>query len=156
MSERVMDRTAADNVYFHPDFHGTMNIGIAWLREQYGEEAVRDYIRQFVRSYLAPLRQAVQKHGLAPLRTYWEGIYAQEGGDARFSGDAEHLVIETSWCPARQTLDRIGIPVDPLFFETTRTLNQAICEDSDFESVYESLDAATGASRQTFRRRTPQ
>ena len=40
MKERL-ERRAADNAYFHPDFHGALSCGIEYLDAQYGAEAVR-------------------------------------------------------------------------------------------------------------------
>ena len=43
----IMDRRAKDNEYFHPDFHSSMNMGIHYLGEKYGECAVREYLMRY-------------------------------------------------------------------------------------------------------------
>lgn len=37
----VMDRKAAQNEYFHQDFHNSMNVGINYICEKYVEEGFK-------------------------------------------------------------------------------------------------------------------
>ena len=62
-----MTRSASDNAYLHKDFHGALSGGIEYLHSRYGDEAVREYLRQFTLSYFAPLRRQLQQRGLAAL-----------------------------------------------------------------------------------------
>ena len=43
----TMDRRAADNEYFHRDFHSSMNMGIEYLGACYGDAAVRAYLTRY-------------------------------------------------------------------------------------------------------------
>jgi hypothetical protein len=47
MPKEVMRRKASDNDYLHRDFHLTLNMGIEYLREKFGDEAVGEYLEQF-------------------------------------------------------------------------------------------------------------
>ena len=73
--KEVMERTARESVYFHQDFHGALSVGIEYLHEQYGEQAVRDYLREFALSFYAPLRRALREKGLAALKDHFEALY---------------------------------------------------------------------------------
>ena len=44
MTKQTMHRTAGDNAYLHQDFHGALSVGIDYVHDHYGEQAVRDYI----------------------------------------------------------------------------------------------------------------
>ena len=69
MTKQRMQRSAGDNEYLHPDFHGALSAGIEYLHQQYGEEAVREYLWQFARAFYAPLTNDLQRRGLVALRS---------------------------------------------------------------------------------------
>jgi len=48
-----------------------------------------------------------------------------------------------------------GEDVSPLFVETTRTVNEALCDGTPFAAELLAYDPATGRSIQRFRRRSP-
>ena len=54
MAREVVRRTAQDNRYLHKDFHGALSVGLEYVEHHFGEEAVRDYLRQFARAFYAP------------------------------------------------------------------------------------------------------
>lgn len=155
MAKMTMRRTAADNPYLHKDFHGALSAGIEYLHDQYGEEAVRDYLRQFTRAYYAPLKQALKDRGLVALREHFERTYALEGGEVRFSGSPEELIVEVAACPAVMHMRERGYPVARLFSETTRTVGEALCEGTPFAAQLLEYDPETGRSVQRFYRRVP-
>ncbi|MBN2310264.1 MAG: hypothetical protein JXR94_14915 [Candidatus Hydrogenedentes bacterium] len=153
MAKEVMRRTASDNEYLHKDFHGSMSVGIDYLDAHYGPEAVRDYLRQFTASYFAPLIERVKMEGLTPLKEHFERLYAVEGAaiEARLSRD--ELVIRVAACPAVTHMRACGYPVARLFSETTRTVNEALCEGTPYAAELIEYDEDTGRSVQRFFRR---
>ncbi|MDR3644903.1 MAG: hypothetical protein P4M02_07510 [Clostridia bacterium] len=153
MAKLVMEKKAYDNTYLHRDFHGLLDIGITYLRENYGEQAVRDYLRQFAAAYYAPLKADLKKRGLIALREYFEKIYEIEGGGTEITLNDRELTIRVDACPAVTHLHKLNVPVDPLFFETTRVVNEEICEGTPFASESIEYSSETGASLQRFFRR---
>lgn len=147
MPREVMTRSAADNEYLHRDFHGLMSVAIEYLHTRFGEEAVREYIRQFARTYHAPLTRELASEGLPAMRRYLERIYAAEGGSVRIASSQNDLTITVEACPAVGHLRNAGYPVARLFAETTRTLYAAICEDTPFGFELAEYDYDTGRSR---------
>jgi hypothetical protein len=147
-----MRRQAADNRYFHPDFHGALNAGIEYLHEHHGERAVRDYLREFTLTFHAPLRQALREKGLVALKDYFEALYREEGGLVAFELSADELTIRVAACPAVRHLQARGWPVARLFHETTRTVNEALCEGTPYAAELLEYDSGTGRSIQRFRR----
>jgi hypothetical protein len=152
--KEVMRRQASDNVYFHPDFHGALSGGIEYLHETYGEGVVRDYLREFTLSYFAPLRKALLANGLIALKDHFEAIYRLEGAAVQFDFSPDELTIRVPACPAVRHMRERGYPVARLFHETTRTVNEALCEDTPFAAELMEYDPQTGRSVQRFSRRS--
>jgi hypothetical protein len=153
--KEVMRRKASDNVYFHPDFHGALSSGIEYLHEKYGEKAVRDYLHEFTLTFHTPLRQALQEKGLVALKDHFESLYRLEGGEVQFELSADELTIRVPACPAVRHMRARGYPVARLFHETTRVVNEALCEGSPYEAELVEYHPETGRSVQRFRRRRP-
>lgn len=155
MAKEVMRRRAADNPYFHKDFHGALSTGIEYLDTHFGPQAVREYLRQFARSYYGPLRQALQRRGLAALKDYFLDLYRREGGAVEAEGGEDELVLRSAACPAVAHMRSKGYRVAKLFAETTRTVNETICEGTGFASELVEYDEQTGRSVVRFRRVRP-
>ena len=155
MPKLTMTRRAADNAYCHPDFHGALSLALDYLEKTYGAEAVRDYLRRFTLSYYAPLREALRERGLAALAEHFRAVYAQEGGEAEIICSEETLVIKVCACPAVRHLRARGYPIARLWGETTRTVNETLCEGTPYLAEFLAYNPETGAAIQLFRRRQP-
>jgi hypothetical protein len=153
MPKEVMRRKAADNSYLHKDFHGALSVGIEYLDQRYGPEAVRDYLRQFARAYYKPLTAALKARGLAALKEHFEHIYQVEEAAVEISQSADELVLRVSECPAVMYMRTHGHTVARLFSETTRTVNETICEGTPYTAELVDYDPQTGRSVQRFLRR---
>ena len=154
MAREVIRRKASDNVYLHRDFHGALSGGIQYLHEHYGEQVVREYLHQFTLSFYAPLREALRQRGLAALKEHFEKVYQTEGGDVQIECSDDEMTIRVQACPAVTHMRENGYAVAELFHETTRTVNDALCEGTDFAADLVEYDAQTGRSVQRFARRT--
>ena len=150
MAKQVMRRQASDNEYLHKDFHGALSSGIEYLDQHYGEDAVREYLREFTLTYYAPLRQDLHERGLVALKEHFEALYRTEGAEADISYQAGELVIRVPACPAVTHMRHNGYAVARLFHETTRTVNEALCEGTPFQAELAEYDAETGGGLQRF------
>jgi len=153
MPKHVMRRRASDNVYLHKDFHGALSCAIQYLHENFGEAAVRQYLARFTRDWYAPLREDIRRRGLDALEDHFRGVFAKEGGGVRFHRTAVELVIYVDSCPAIRHMRERGMPVADLFFETTRTVNEGLCEGTDIEAELVSCACPEGRCIQRFRRK---
>ena len=153
MPKQVMHRQARDNRYLHKDFHGALSVGIDYLEARYGEEAVRQYLRQFARAFYGPLTEDLRNRGLVALQEHFARIYEIEGASPCFRLTDDELVIELDACPAVSHMREHNYPVARLFYETTRTLNEALCEGTPFAAELLEYDPQTGRSVQRFFRR---
>ena len=154
MTKEVINRKAADNEYLHKDFHGALSVGINYLHKNYGEQAVCDYLRQFALTFYAPLMVELQKRGLVVFKEHFENIYKIEGGTIEISLSDDELVLTVDGCPAVMHMRENGYLVAERFHETTKTVNEAICEGSDFDFELVEYDQETGRSVQRFYRRS--
>jgi hypothetical protein len=154
MPKRIMRRRAGDNEYLHPDFHCALNRGLLYLEKHFGPRAVTDYLRRFAREYYAPLTRALAEQGLAPLRAYIERIYAVEKAEVHIEQSEDEMTVRVPWCPAVKRIRERGEAISPLFAETTRAVNNAICEGTPFRAELREYDPETGAAVQRFVRRT--
>ena len=153
MPKEVMRRSASDNEYLHKDFHGALSCGIEYLHSNFGADAVRQYLREFALSFYAPLRASLKERGLPALREHFEKLYETEGGGVEFEDAPDELVVRVEACPAVQHMRAQGYPIARLFQETTRTVDQALCEDTPYVAELTEYDEETGRSVQRFFRR---
>lgn len=149
----MIRRRAADNEYLHKDFHGAMNLALEYLRKRFGAGAVRDYLRQYARSFHAPLTARLRRHGLGVLEDYIKKTYALEGAPVSVRRTQGELVFKTRYCPAVKHIRRLKLAVSPLFIETERTVYGAICENTPYRHELISYDKRTGRSIQRFSRK---
>jgi hypothetical protein len=152
-SKKVMRRRASDNAYLHQDFHGALNQALIYLERNFGAEAVREYLRQFARTYFSPLNAELRARGLEALRTHFSRLYALEGADCRLDGSPDELIVTVEACPAVSRIRKMGLLVSPSFVETAKTLHAAVCEGTDFEYELLAYDPVTGRSVERFSRR---
>ena len=153
MTKEVMRRQASDNEYLHKDFHGALSAGIDYLHQHYGEQAVREYLRQFTNVFYAPLKNEIKKRGLEALQEYFVKIYGIEGGEINIEISENEIKLSIEACPAVTHMRKQGYAVSSLFYETTKTVNETICEGTDFTAELVEYDEQTGRSIQKFRRR---
>jgi len=153
MKKLVIRKKTSDNLYFHPDFHIAMNTGIKYLEKNYGNEAVRDYLRQFSRSYYKPLIEKIKKNGLKPLKKYIEQTYEKEGEKIESHLDESTLKIKIEKCPAISYMKKRKIAIAKSFIETTKTVYETIVENTSYSFEMHDYDKKTGKTTLIFRRK---
>jgi len=153
MPKETMRRKAADNPYLHKDFHGALSCGIEYLHEHFGEDAVRQYLRNFATTFYAPLRKSVCKRGLPALQEHFATLYRCEEAEATIELSSDELLVRVTNCPAVQHMRSHDYPVARLFHETTSTVNEALCEGTPFAAELVEYDPETGRSIQRFYKR---
>ena len=147
-----MVRKASDNKYFHKDFHVGMSLGLDYVSEMYGDEAVIEYLEQYTRSYHKPLIEAVKKQGLKALEDYFRKLYETEEAPEviSFERSGDELIIVIKKCPVIKYIKSQGKKVSHMFIETTDTVNRTLVEGTPYAFELVSYDKETGKSRQRF------
>jgi hypothetical protein len=154
MSIETITFRSAGTPYVPKFFHAEFNAQIDYLQQQFGDDAVRRYLHQFVRAFHTPLIRDIQARGLVALKEYWEKIYRAEGAPVEFDLTEDELVMRIPACPAVRYMRERGIAPAALFFETARTVNEALVEGTPFAATLLEYDAETGRSVQQFYRRS--
>ncbi len=150
MSKEIMERRAADNPYLHKDFHGALSSGIDFVADRFGEQAVCDYLHQFATVFYAPLKEQLKQRGLEALKEHIENCYRIEEGRVEIDLSENEMIVRVAACPAVMHMRENGFKVSPFFVETTRTVNEAICEGTGFAAELVGYDKETGRSVQRF------
>lgn len=153
MPKEVMERRASDNEYLHKDFHGALSSALIYLEERFGAEAVREYLRGFAREYYAPVREEMAERGLEAVADRLRRVYAEEGADVRLELSGDTLTVEVEACPAVTHMRASGYEVAPLWSETIRSVNEALCEGTAYQFELLEYCGETGASVGRFSRR---
>ena len=146
----IMDRRAADNEYFHRDFHSSTNRGIHYLGEKYGKSHVVDYLTQYTRHVYGHL--GIAKAGLDGIEALIRDTYRKEKAeDALTITKTENgFTVEIAYCPAVKHLHSIGREVSPWFRYTTEVVMATLAAECGARFEILSYDEESGASRYIF------
>ena len=151
----VMQRKAADNAYFHKDFHSSMNMGIHYLGEHFGRTVVEAYLKQYTEKLYADVVKDYQKNGLHAIAEIIRNTYEKEQALDVLSIKKKESGIDIviSACPAVAHLHKTGRQVSPWYRYTTQTVMQTLAEACELEFHMESYDEQTGAAHYNFTKR---
>lgn len=154
MAKQVMDRKAADNKYLHRDFHKSMDLGFAYVGEKYGDEGVKEYMREFAREYYAPLVADIKEKGLIALHDHIKAIYEAEEMPEVLSMSLTDttLDVKVAKCPAIAHFKKVGYTASRWYVESTRTINEAIADMAGLSYAQHLYDEQDGKSEYTFSR----
>ena len=89
---------------------------------------------------------------LIALKEHWENIYKTEDGKIQIELSDNEMILKVSACPAVMHMRQQSYPVAELYYETTKTVNEAICEGTGFAAELLEYEAQTGRSVQRFYR----
>lgn len=133
-----------------PDFFFAYNATFRHIREQYGEEALRQYWLQMGREHFAHVTRAMRERGLDALREHWEAMFAEEPGAqvsmALVDGELE---LRVQACPAWRHLKASGREVDESYCDHCLWVSRGMCEPA---GVQVTVQGKEGACVQRFRR----
>ena len=148
----IMDRKAAQNEYFHRDFHISMNKGIQYLSDTYGEDEVKAFFRRYALRVHAALIERIRKEGLAPIEAMIRETYRLEKAEDVLQTELTDrcLTVSVSRCPAVSHLRQKGVKVSAQFPMTTTEVMKTLTEEGGLSFTMDDYDARTGAARYHF------
>lgn len=144
MEKLVMERRAYDNKYLHRDFHATLDIGMAYVGEHFGEERLDQYLAQYVKTRYNPM-------SLQELENYFISIYrAEEAEDAlQTTLQDNKLSVKIAWCPGLKYLNAHG-GASCWYYKTTTVLYDELAKKCGLEFHLISYDKETGKAEFEF------
>ena len=148
----VMDRRAAENEYFHPDFHSSMNMGIHYIGETYGLDGVKEYLTRYTTNVYNKLITEIKADGLFAIERKIVDTYIKERAtDAlSISNDGKTLTVKVSYCPAVKHLRATGREVSPWYRYTTEYVMPSLANAANAKFTMASYDEKTGGAEYTF------
>ena len=149
---RKMNRQAAENEYYHPDFHSSMNMGVHYLGETYGEDVVKAYLTEYTQHVHRSFITQAKQNGLAAIEQKIRDIYRSEKAeDVLQTKLCDHLLtVQIKHCPAVRHLTSTGRTVSPWYRYVKETVLEVLADAAgvSYEPVF--YDAETGASEYRF------
>jgi len=152
-SVRIMERKASDNKYLHKDFHLALNLMMQYLYDNFGKEALVNYLEDYSRAFYSLINKELKTGDISVLARYFTDIYRKEEWPVRINSGKDFVEIEQDACPAMSHIIQKGSNPCPHYAETYNTVYKTLCENTPFEYTLEYFDERTGACRQAFRRK---
>lgn len=147
----IMDRKASQNEYFHPDFHSSMNMGIHYIGEHYGMEAVREYLTRYTKNVYQNLMEDIKVRRLQALEDKIRDTYrkekAEDALEIALSSDGRGLKVKIKYCPAVKHLKETGRDVSAWYRYTTEVVIEALADSTGYKFELEAYDEKTGAAQ---------
>lgn len=148
----VIDRNAADNEYFHRDFHISGDRGVRYVGENYGDDAVVEYLEKFTKAYYSPLIAKIKQEGIGAMKEHIEKIYTVEKypDNVSCTQDGDSLLVEVCECPAVKYMKESGYEPSKWYAMLTSVVNDVIAKMSGLKFEMISYSEENGAASYRF------
>ena len=125
-----MHRNAADNEYFHKDFHSSLNNGINYLGKNYGVEVLKDYLQKFTNNVYKNVIANISKRGIEAIKEKIVDTYIKEKSEEvlHIKEEADKTIFEIDYCPAVKHLNDTGRKVTPWFEYSTTVIMEVFAK----------------------------
>ena len=155
MEKLHIERKSADNKYLHKDFHVTGDIGISYVGENYGDNAVKEYLTRYAKSFYKLLAEEVNKNGLKALEEDFINVYKKEEWAEFLNTEITEktLKIKVDKCPAITFMKSIGHTPSKWYKETTYTTYRTLAEMCNLDFVVNYYNEEDGSTEFVFKRR---
>ena len=134
----------------HRDFHASILDGVNYMRDNYGEAAMREVIFNTGTRVYRSLHEKLVAGDPSELIAWWRYYLDREGADYTLDETADGAVLTVNGCAALKHLESRKIPGGKGLCAATRILNEAFCFGSPYEIVLE--ETGDRSCRQTLRR----
>ena len=136
----------------HKDFHGLTCATLHYLIDNYGEEAMREVLKNTAQKVYKTMHEALQKGDTAELEEDWSYSLTRECGKFAIETlPAGGVKLTVSECPALRHLVKLEQQPDHLMCEATRIFDEALAEGSPF--AVEVLSTGEFSCEQILRRK---
>lgn len=143
----ILDLQAGDNKYLHRAFHNSSDAALLFCGENYGNEAVCEFVDAYTKRYYAPQIEDAKTRGLVAVKEWLEAVYAaEEASEVLHTELTENeLTVNIDYCPGMAYMRSINREPCKWYVEQTRTLYAAFAEAAglDFKLDYFESDGKT-------------
>lgn len=117
----------------HRDFHASILDGVYYVRENYGEEALREVLFDMGTKVYKTIHEKLMAGDPSELIAWWRYYLDREGSDYTLEETDGGAVLAIRDCAALKHLEARKIPGGKGLCGATRILNEAFCSNSPFE-----------------------
>ncbi|MBQ6545463.1 MAG: hypothetical protein IJL72_06940 [Lachnospiraceae bacterium] len=148
----IMDRKASQNEYFHRGFHHSLNRGIQYIADTFGEEEVFEYLEGFAKHVYGKLIEDVHARGFEALEEKIRDTYEKEHASEvlTITKSADRMDVAVSECPAVRFYHEQGAAVSPYLRYTTETVMKTVAEEAGLQFAMDAYDEETGRAAYHF------
>jgi len=150
----IMDRRAAENEYFHRDFHSSLNMGLDYVGERYGRAELVEYLTRYAQNVYRPVLKAIDERGLRAIEEKIIDTYkrekAEDAAETRLGEDS--LEVTVRYCPAVRHLRATGRTPSKWYSCSTEVVMDALARRAGCRFTMEAYDEQTGAAKYRFDR----
>ena len=125
----------------HRDFHASILDGANYVRDNYGEEALREVLSSTGTKVYKTLHEKLVAGDCSELLAWWRYYMDREGADYELTETDGGAVLTVRDCPALKHLENRSVPGGKGLCAATRLLNEAFCSNSPYEIVLEETGA---------------
>ena len=127
-----------------------MNLLMNYIYDNFGKNALINYLKQYSRAYYKPLNQKLKAGDKNALIEYFRDIYEKEEWPVKIITKGDTIEITQDACPGLSYIRSKGWKPCPCYRETYDTLYSTLCEGTSFEYILEYFNDETGACKQIF------
>ena len=148
----VMAISSKESEYFHPDFHSSLNMGIDYVGQEHGEEALRAFLTRYTKNVYIRTIEAMEKDPLGALEALIRGTYEKEKAQELLKTERTEkgVYVQISACPAVTYLHKTGRDVSAWFRYSTEVVMETLAACADLTFTMVSYDEATGQAEYKF------
>jgi hypothetical protein len=154
MERLFIERKAEDNKYLHRDFHLLADRGLIYVGENYGDQAVVEFLTEYTKSYYKNIIKEITQSGISVFRKHLEKVYlAEESEDAlSVTGNDDFMTFKIKYCPGVKYMLNANHVPSKWYIETVNTVYGVIARESGYTFELVAYDQKDGASEFNFRR----
>ena len=119
----------------HRDFHASILDGANYVRDNYGDAALREVLFETGTQVYKTLHEKLVAGDPSELIAWWRYYMDREGADYTLEETVDGAVLTVRDCPALKHLENRAIPGGKGLCAATRLLNEAFCSNSPYEIV---------------------
>lgn len=137
----------------HRDFHASILDGANYVRDNFGEEALREVVFETGTKVYRTIHEKLVAGDKSELLAWWRYYMDREGAAYTLEETADGAVLTVKDCPALRHLENRGIDGGKGLCSLTRVLNEAFCSGSPYEILLEETGGRS--CRQRLKPTTP-
>lgn len=135
----------------HRDFHASILDGVNYVRDNFGEDALREVLFNTGTKVYRTLHEKLVSGDPSELLAWWRYYMDREGADYTLEETDDGAVLTVRSCPALKHLENRNVPGGKGLCAATRILNEAFCDGSPYEIALE--ETGDRSCRQVLRRK---